>query len=404
MNAFKRVYCRVVQSCFRIAIPMLPYREPEILSSVTELAEKVKEKKVSSILVVTDESLHRLGLLEELKAALRKEKIAYAVYDQTVANPTVTNVEEARELYLKEGCQAIIGFGGGSPIDCAKVVGARIVKPKQSVPKMKGILKIHKKLPLLFAVPTTAGTGSETTLAAVITDGETRRKFPINDFSLIPQYAVLLPEVTRGLPPFVTATTGMDALTHAVEAYIGGSTTKETRAYAEEAVKLIFENLEKVYQNAADMEARKNMLYASFLAGKAFSKSYVGYCHAVAHSLGGRYNTPHGLANAVLLPHILEAYGERVYQTLKKLAVLSGLVPESISEKEGATAFIEKVRAMNRAMGIPATISDIREADIPELAVYAEKEGNPLYPVPKLMTAKELEQFYDVIVEKSGEK
>lgn len=404
MNVFKRVYCRIIQSCFRIAIPVLPYREPEVLSSVTEIAEKAKEKKVSSILVVTDESLHRLGLLEELKAALSKEKIAYVVYDKTVVNPTVTNVEEARELYLKEGCQAIIGFGGGSPMDCAKVVGARIVKPKQSVPKMKGILKIHKRLPLFFAVPTTAGTGSETTLAAVITDGETRHKFPINDFSLIPQYAVLLPEVTKGLPPFVTAATGMDALTHAVEAYIGGSTTKETRAYAEEAVKLIFENLEKVYQNAADMEARKNMLYASFLAGKAFSKSYVGYCHAVAHSLGGRYNTPHGLANAVLLPHILETYGKRVYQTLKKLAVLVGLVSERVSEKEGATAFIEKIRAMNRAMGIPATLSEIRKADIPELAAYAEKEGNPLYPVPKLMTAKELEKLYEAIAEKSVEK
>lgn len=403
MNVFKRVYCRIIQSCFRIAIPVLPYREPEVLLSVTEIAEKAKGKKVSSILIVTDESLHRLGLLEELKAALSEEKIAYAVYDKTVANPTVQNVEEARELYLKKGCQAIIGFGGGSPMDCAKVTGARIVKPKQSVPKMKGLLKIHKRLPMLFAVPTTAGTGSETTLAAVITDGETRHKFPINDFALIPHYAALLPEVTKGLPPFVTATTGMDALTHAVEAYIGGSTTKETRAYAGEAVKLIFGNLEKAYQNGTDMEARKNMLYASFLAGKAFSKSYVGYCHAVAHSLGGKYNTPHGLANAVLLPHILEAYGESAYRKLKKLAVLGGLVPEHVSEKDGATALIERVRSMNLAMGIPTTLSDIRKKDIPELAACAEREGNPLYPVPRLMTAEELEQLYNAVAEENIE-
>lgn len=400
MNVFKKVYCRVYQTCFRIAIPVLPYRDPKVLSSVKEIAEVAKEKKVSSLLIVTDESLHRLGLLAELKTVLSAEKIAYAVYDKTVSNPTVANVEEARELYVKENCQAIIGFGGGSPMDCAKAVGARIAKPKQSIPKMKGILKVWKRLPLFFAVPTTAGTGSETTLAAVITDGETRHKFAINDFPLIPQYAVLVPEVTKGLPPFITATTGMDALTHAVEAYIGRSTTKETRAHAGEAVKLIFENLEKAYQNGADMEARKNMLYASFLAGKAFSKSYVGYCHAVAHSLGGKYNTPHGLANAVLLPYVLEAYGATAYKKLKRLAVIGGLVPENVSLEDGAKAFIQKVCELNQTMGIPTTLSGLKKEDIPMLAAYAEKEGNPLYPVPKLMTAKELEQFYCAVAEK----
>ena len=399
MNGLKKVYCRVFQTCFRIAIPVLPYRDPKVLSSVKEIAEVAKEKKVSSLLIVTDKSLHRLGLLEELKTILSTEKIAYVVYDKTVVNPTVANVEEARELYVKENCQAIIGFGGGSPMDCAKAVGARVAKPKQSIPKMKGILKVWKRLPLFFAVPTTAGTGSETTLAAVITDGETRHKFAINDFPLIPQYAVLVSEVTKGLPPFITATTGMDALTHAVEAYIGRSTTKETRAHAEEAVKLIFENLEKAYQNGDDMEARKNMLYASFLAGKAFSKSYVGYCHAVAHSLGGKYNTPHGLANAVLLPYVLEAYGATAYKKLKRLAVIGGLVPKNVSLEEGAKAFIQKVRELNQAMGIPTKLSGIKKEDIPMMAAYAEKEGNPLYPVPKLMTAKELEQFYFDVME-----
>lgn len=284
-------------------------------------------------------------------------------------------------------------------MDCAKAVGARIVKPKQSIPKMKGILKIRKRLPLFIAVPTTAGTGSETTLAAVITDGETRHKFPINDFSLIPQYAALMPEVTRGLPPFITATTGMDALTHAVEAYIGGSTTKETRKYALEAIRLIFENIEKVYINGNDMEARKNMLYASFLAGKAFSKSYVGYCHAVAHSLGGKYNTPHGLANAVLLPYVLESYGDTVYRKLKQLAVVSGLVKEETEEADATRLFIGKLRTLNTTMGIPAKLSGIVKEDIPELAAHAAKEGNPLYPVPKLMDAKELEKLYHLIME-----
>ena len=403
MNIVEKIYCRVIQVCFKVALPVLPYRDPVVLASEEDIVAVLREKKAFSVLIVTDESIYGLGLVEKLKTMMNSAGITYTVYDKTLANPTIANVEEARMLYLENECEAIVGFGGGSPMDCAKAVGARIVKPKQPIPKMKGILKIHKRLPLFIAVPTTAGTGSETTLAAVITDGETRHKFPMNDFPLIPRYAALMPEVTKVLPPFITATTGMDALTHAVEAYIGRSTTKETRRYALEATRLIFENIEKVYISGTDMEARKNMLYASFLAGKAFSKSYVGYCHAVAHSLGGKYNTSHGLANAVLLPYVLKAYGETVYRKLKELAVAAGLVSEMADEEETAKLFIEKICALNEAMGIPAKLQGICTEDIPELAKLAAKEGNPLYPVPKLMGAKELEQFYyDVIEDKKS--
>lgn len=397
MNIVEKIYCRVIQICFRAVLPLLPYRDPVVLASEADIVAVLKEKKVCSVLIVTDESIHGLGLVEKLKTMMNSVGIQYTVYDKTLANPTIANVEEARMLYLKSECKAIIGFGGGSPMDCAKAVGARIAKPKKSIPKMKGVLKVRKRLPLFIAVPTTAGTGSETTLAAVITDGETRHKFPINDFSLIPQYAALMPEVTRGLPMFITATTGMDALTHAVEAYIGRSTTKETRAYAIEATRLIFENIEKAYTNGTDMEARKNMLYASFLAGKAFSKSYVGYCHAIAHSIGGNYNTPHGLANAVLLPWVLEAYESSIYRKLKSLAVAGGLVEANVSAEDAAKCFIEKVRVLNKRMGIPTKLPEIMKEDIPKLAVHAAREGNPLYPVPRLMNAEELEKIYHKI-------
>lgn len=194
-----------------------------------------------------------------------------------------------------------------------------MTKPNQPLSRMKGILKVHKRLPLLIAIPTTAGTGSETTLAAVITDAKTRHKYAINDFPLIPRYAVLDPKVTLSLPPFITATTGMDALTHAVEAYIGNSTTPDTRKDALRAVKLIFSNLDTAYTDGSNVEARKNMLKASFYAGCAFTKSYVGYVHAVAHSLGGEYNVPHGLANAILLPFVLEAYGKKIQKNCTDL-------------------------------------------------------------------------------------
>lgn len=399
MNKCKKIYCRTFQTAFKIALPFLPYRKPKIVGSVKGLPEIIKKHKCDTLLIITDSGIRRLGLTERLEQTLSANDIKYVIYDKTVANPTTANVDEAMDLYLSENCNAIIGFGGGSSMDCAKAVGARIAKPNQSLAKMKGILKVHKKLPLLIAIPTTAGTGSETTLAAVITDAETRYKYAINDFPLIPRYAVLDPKVTVSLPPFITATTGMDALTHAVEAYIGRSTTHGTRTDALLAVKLIFENLDIAYNNGNDIEARRNMLKASFYAGCAFTKSYVGYVHAVAHSLGGEYNVPHGLANAVLLPFVLEAYGKNIHKKLYKLAVEAGIADKDTPYEEAATKFIEAVKDMKKRFGIGDTISDIREEDIKKLSRYADKEANPLYPVPVLMNAKELEQFYYLLME-----
>ena len=394
MNPLKKLYCRIFQNVFKFALPFLPYRNPKIIGSLKEVPDVLKKKKCETVLIITDSGIHRLGLTTRLEKALTDSGISYILYDKTVANPTTDNVAEALWLYQNKGCQAIIGFGGGSSMDCAKAVGARVAKPHQSLAKMKGILKVHKKLPLLIAVPTTAGTGSETTLAAVIVDSATRHKYAINDFPLIPRYAVLDPKVTLSLPPFITATTGMDALTHAVEAYIGNSTTPGTRKNALDAVKLIFENLETAYADGANKEARRNMLRASYFAGCAFTKSYVGYVHAVAHSLGGQYNVPHGLANAVLLPYVLEAYGKTIHKKLAALAVAAGVATKETPTDEAAKSFIQAVKDMKARFGIGNTIPEIKEEDIPKLSHYADKEANPLYPVPVLMDAGELEKFY----------
>lgn len=399
MNPFRKIYCRTFQTILKISIPFLPYRKPKIVGSVKALPEILKKKKRTSVLIITDESIAKLGLTKRLEKALKDHGISYTIYDKTVANPTTANVEEAMELYLENGCNAIIGFGGGSSMDCAKGVGIRIAKPKKPLSKMKGILKVHAKLPLLMAVPTTAGTGSETTLAAVITDFETRHKYAINDFPLIPRYAVLDPKVTVSLPKHITSTTGMDALTHAVEAYIGNSTTHGTKKDALLAVKLIFENIDIAYNDGQNIDARRNMLHASFYAGCAFTKSYVGYVHAVAHSLGGKYNVPHGLANAVLLPFVLEAYGPRIHKKLHNLAIAAGLAEKDTPHEEAARAFIDAIKEMKKRFEIGDTIKEIREEDIPMLSHYADKEANPLYPVPVLMNAEELQQFYYLVSE-----
>ncbi len=399
MNPIYKLYCRVFQALFHIAIPILPYRDPKVLRSVSELPEELVLNGIDKVLIVTDKVIHELGIIDRLKEALSLRGIGYAVYDGTVPNPTVRNVEEARELYISEGCSALVGFGGGSAIDCAKAVGARIARPKKPVKRMGGVLGVMRRIPHLTAIPTTAGTGTEVTLATVITDADTGDKFPINDFTLIPRVAVLDTENTRTIPLTMLATTGMDALTHAVEAYIGRSTTKSTRRDALEAVRLIFGNLEQSYLDSKNEQARANMMRAAYLAGRAFSKSYVGYIHAVAHSLGGKYNIPHGRANATLMPIVLEDYGSIIHKKLHRLAVAAGIADVRDSHAEGARRFIEAIRGMNARMNIPPTLSDIVREDIPELARHAAREANPLYPVPRIMSARELERFYHRVSE-----
>lgn len=405
MNIFKRLYCRIFQLGFKAALPILPYREPTILDKLSDIADLLKENGIVTAFIVTDKGVRGAGIIDLGVKSLIKEGILYKIYDGTAANPTIDNVEQARKMYIDCGANAIIAIGGGSAMDCAKALGARIVKPKLSVNQMQGLLHIRKKLPLFIAVPTTAGTGSETTVAAVITDTAAKHKYPINDFSLIPHYAVLDPSVTMSMPKSITATTGMDALTHAVEAYIGKSTTQQTRAMSEEAVALISKYLKRAYDNPKDAEARKGMLRAAYCAGVAFTKSYVGYVHAVAHSLGGQYGVAHGLANAVILPYFLEEYGNACAKQLARLALAAGIANEAEATDVKATAekFIEWVRQLNKSMNIPSFISGIKEEDIPTLAKHADAEGNPLYPVPKLMDKDELAVMYKIIGNKGKE-
>ena len=394
MNPLKKAYCRVYQAAFHAALPVLPYREPELCESVGRIPEALRRRGLRSALLVTDGALRRTGLTLPLEEALENAGIACAVYDGTSPNPTIHNVEAARRLYADMHCDCLIAMGGGSSIDCAKAVGARIARPNRTLDQLKGNLRVLRRLPPLIAVPTTAGTGSENTLAAVITDPEEHHKYTMNDFALIPAMAVLDPELTFTLPPSLTATTGMDALTHAVEAYIGRSTSRRTRAMALEAVGIIFQNVETAYREPTNRQARANMLRAAYLAGGAFSRSYVGYIHAVAHSLGGQYNIPHGLANSVLMPVVLEGYGAAIHKKLHELAAAAGVARPEDSHRGAAEQFVRAIRDLNRRMGIPATLAGIRREDIPHMAKNADREANPLYPVPVLMDAEALERFY----------
>ena len=393
MNTLKKIYCRCFQTVFRIALPILPYRNPEVRNHISEIPDILKKEAISKPLIITDQTLSSIGATDSLQKVLTENGILYALFDGAFPNPTTALARQATAFYRENNCDGLIAFGGGSPMDLTKAVGVMLARPDKSLEKLAGILKVHRKLPVLIAIPTTAGTGSETTLAAVLINADTRHKFTINDFPLIPKYAILDPSTIHTLPVSIAATTGLDALTHAVEAYIGRSTTRQTRSDAKKAVKLIFENLDASV-NHESTKAESAMLKASHYAGRSFTRSYVGYIHAVSHSLSGQYNLPHGWTNAVLLPLILKRYGSTVWKKLAKLAICAGIGNPAESEEVLAKRFIAVIEEKNNRYDIPCHIDAIRQEDIPLLASHADKEANPLYPVPVLWDAKELEKIY----------
>ncbi|WP_423802381.1 iron-containing alcohol dehydrogenase [Neobacillus sp. SAB-20_R2A] len=396
------LYCRTYQGGMKVASFILPWRKPELLegeNSLSKLPTLIKSMRVESVLIVTDQGIVSIGLMDPFLDGLKNEGIQFSIYDKTVPNPTIENIEEAFQMYKENKCQGIVAFGGGSPMDCAKGVGARAARPKKSIPQMKGVLKVLKRIPPLFAIPTTAGTGSEATLAAVVSNSETHEKYAIMDTALIPHYAVLDPLLTVKLPPHITAATGIDALTHAVEAYIGKSNTKETTQCSIEAVQLIFENLYECYSNGTNIQARTNMQKAAYLAGIAFTRAYVGYVHAIAHTLGGFYQVPHGLANAIILPYVLEYYGESAHKPLSELADLVKITKPSDTIEQKARKFIDAIKELNEKMAIPTKVNGIIEKDIPLMVERSLKEANPLYPVPKILYKNDLLKLYHLIKE-----
>ncbi len=407
VNVFKKCAYRIFQKCMWCAMWFLPWNQNKGTLSgagaVKELPKFLKEKGFKSILIVTDNGLYSLGMHAPILEACEAEGMKGCVYHDVVPNPTIQNIEEGLAMFNENNCDVIVALGGGSAMDCAKGIGARIARPNKSIPQMKGVLKVLKKFPApLVAIPTTSGTGSEATLAAVISNPDTHEKYPINDPYLIPKYVVMDPELTIGLPPHITSTTGVDALTHAVEAYIGGENTSQTKKDAIEAVQLIHKYLKVAYDDGKNLEARNKMQYAAYIAGRAFTRAYVGYVHAVAHTLGGEYGVPHGLANAVILPYVLKAYGKSAHKKLAQLADAISLGGATNEEK--ANNFIAWIEELNASMNIPNKIVArdgsplIEEERLPRMIDHAIAEANPLYPCPEIWSKEDIEIIYREIM------
>jgi len=387
-NVVRSVGLSTAMKAAGVVTGMLPIPQPMLLvgpGASRRLGQALCGFGHRKILIVTDHVIAGMGLPDGLTKALSDGGTAHVVFDAITPDAPIPLIEKGMAFYRKERCDAIVAIGGGSPMDAAKAI-ALAVANKKPLRQLVGYFKgLHHPVPL-YAVPTTAGTGSEVTVAAVISDPKTNRKLVIADTRLVPTMAALDPSLMTGLPRHVTAATGMDALTHAIEAFIGQWSTPYTDRMALAAVGMIHDNLRLVYRNGRNLAAREQMALASTYAGLAFTRANVGYVHAIAHQLGGKYHTPHGLANAIMLPHVLQFLSPAITRKLALLAVRAKVGTQGERPAVLARKFLDSIEALNRDLGIPQHLEALREADIPELAKAACWEADTNYPVPRYMS------------------
>lgn len=373
----------------------IPIPQPTLLvgpGASVRLGEAVAGFGHTKILIVTDAVLAKLGLLKGLTDALTEGGTEYVVFDEITPDAPIPLIERGIATFKEHGCDAIVAVGGGSSIDSAKAIAMAVANPKP-IRSLAGYFKGRRNPITLYAVPTTAGTGSEVTVAAVVADPEHEDKVVIVDPRLVPRMAALDPTLMTGLPPHITAATGIDALTHAIEAFIGNWATPYTDGLALTAVGLIFANLRTCYRDGKNLAAREKMALASTYAGMAFTRANVGYVHAIAHQFGGKYHTPHGLANAIMLPLVLRYSAPAVMDKLAQLAIRAKLGGEGERTETLAERFLDAVEQLNEDLGIPTHLAALREEDIPALAKAACHEAHVGYPVPRYMTQEVCEQL-----------
>ncbi len=351
--------------------------------SSAQLCRHILHTGAKKILIVTDKPLRDLGVVDKATAFLLESDCDVAYYDGVLPDPTFEQVAAGVAVAKAHGSEVILAIGGGSSIDAAKIIAASATSD-ESPRDWVGFGKVKHQVLKLYTIPTTSGTGSEATMGAVISDAQTHLKSVITGATLLPDTVALDPELIVGLPPHITAATGMDALTHGIEAYIGVWERGTRREDARIGVKLVFQHLAAAYHDGSNLEARTGMSMGAYYAGLAINQVNVGNVHAIAHQLGGKYGIPHGLANALVLPHVLEFCHEEAAQSLAELAVLVGLGQPSEDDGQLAHRFIQAVRNLRTEVGIPDHSEKLRREDFDDIAALAVAEGDS-YPVPRLL-------------------
>jgi alcohol dehydrogenase class IV len=374
-----------------VAARLLPAPTPFMLTgpgSSVELARLIADCGARSVLVVTDKVLVELKVVDPVLSALKEAGLAVTMFSEVEPDPTIAIVMAGIEQLRASGATAVLAVGGGSPIDAAKAMIACHASGRRPQ-DLDGYFKVRAPVVPFFAIPSTAGSGSEVTVASVVSDPGGGRKFAIVDNKLVPAAIALDPSLMCGLPPQVTAATGMDALTHAIESHLSTLATPATRALSVAAARAIFRDLPRACEDGRDIAARQSLAIASCMAGLAFTRASVGYVHAIAHQLGPLYHLPHGYLNAILLPYVLDFYVDGSASKMAELARACGLGREGDTPRSLAIGLVAAVRELNASVGIPATIKEIADADIPEIVRRALAEAHGTYPVPKYMSAQD---------------
>ena len=365
-----------------------------------EIPMRMKQLGGTKPFIVTDQGIVATGILKQITDILDEAGMSYAVYDKTVPNPTDRNVEEATEMYRKEKCDSLITLGGGSSHDCGKGVGF-VISNGGKIQDYEGVDKSDKRFPPYVAVNTTAGTASEMTRFCLLPDTSRKVKMAIVDWRCTPNVAIDDPVLMKGMPPALTAATGMDALTHAVEAYVSTAATPMTDACSEKAIELINKYLRRAVGNGSDMEAREGMCFAQYMAGMAFNNASLGHVHAMAHQLGGFYDLPHGECNAILLPHVSQ-YNLIARRTrFARIAQLLDERIEHLNTADSAQRAIEAIKRLSSDVGIPSGLialgkkygKNVREEDIPVMTANAQKDACGLTN-PRTMTDQAVAAIY----------
>ena len=386
----KILLARIYQKVLYVFSKLIKFRKPELVFKLNEIVDVLKKYQKKNILLLSGKRVCKEEFYIDLDNLL-KESFNVLNCSDIPTDPDIESIEKAVTVSKEFNADAIISIGGGSTMDAGKVVAARLTN-KKSIRKMRGLLKITKKPIFMICIPTTCGTGSECTVASVVTDLKRNEKYAINDPKLIPKYAVLDPRVLLTLPKNLIATTALDALTHAIEAYIGKSNTYETYLYARRAIYKIIYNVETAYNNKKDLNSRELLQQASYEAGIAFTKAYVGYVHAFSHAISAYYHLPHGYLNGILLPIILEAYGKSANKKLIDLNHEVGINSNNPND------FIEKLKDLLVNLNQENNLCDIiKDEDIPKMIRHIKKEVYPLYPVPRYFSDKELLNIFNKI-------
>ena len=391
MNVIKAAYARTFQFFLRIASKIVRFPIPMTKERLEDIPTLLNSNGLKCPILIVSNTVSKGKRYESFIKMLEANQIKYFPYIGIASDPSFKTIEVLAGFYKAHECDSIIAIGGGSVIDAAKAMGVLVSNKYKNLSRFKGVLKVKKKLPYFIAVPTTAGTGSEASIASVVTNEETKDKFAISDGKLVPKVAILDDSLLKGLPSELVATTGMDAFTHAIESYMNHAGNKKSKEYAKKSLYLIKNHLYEFYSDRENDIARHNMLYASFYAAISFTRSYVGYVHALAHAIGGVYHKPHGYLIAILLPYVLEAYGKKAYKALAKASIEMGIGSNTASREENALSLISWIKELNQKMGIPNSLDNlINEKDYLPLAEHASIEANPWYPVPKELDKNEL--------------